>query len=64
MDLKAPLTAVNVEAWYEAVHAPWVKAQGLCDFETRARVAQYALNAQCVPLRLQFLSRSCGALAM
>ncbi len=35
MDLKAPLTAVNVEAWYEAVHAPRVKAQGLCDFEVR-----------------------------
>ena len=35
MDLKAPLTAANVQAWYEAVYAPSVKAQGLCAFEVR-----------------------------
>jgi acyl-coenzyme A thioesterase PaaI-like protein len=35
MDLKAPLTAANVQAWYDQVYAPWVKAQGLCDFEVR-----------------------------
>ena len=35
MELKAPLTATNMQAWYDQVYAPWVKAQGLCDFEVR-----------------------------
>jgi acyl-coenzyme A thioesterase PaaI-like protein len=35
MDLKPPLTAANVQAWYHQVYAPWVRAQGLCDFEVR-----------------------------
>jgi acyl-coenzyme A thioesterase PaaI-like protein len=34
-ELKAPLTAANAQAWYDLVYAPWVKAQGLCDFEVR-----------------------------
>ena len=29
MELKAPLTATNMQAWYDQVYAPWVKAQGL-----------------------------------
>lgn len=35
MELKAPLTNENAQVWYEHVYAPWVKAQGLCDFEVR-----------------------------
>lgn len=34
-ELKAPLTAATAQAWYDFVYAPWVKAQGLCDFEVR-----------------------------
>jgi hypothetical protein len=29
MVLKAPLTAANMQAWYEAVYAPWVNAGSL-----------------------------------
>ena len=64
MVLKAPLTAANMQAWYEAVYAPWVKAQGLCDFEARegwfaarlpqAAGMQFSSGAICGQAMLEF----------
>ncbi len=62
MELAAPVTSGNAQAWYDQVYAPWVKAQGLCDFEVHegffaARLPQTAA--------LQFSSgATCGQALM